>query len=156
MDEWNDKATGGQDMLCSFGWGMLRECQGVLGSRIRSLGGYAEALARQEEFDAVISFSHFVPRLELEPESKFRLRVICGKLRHASQVFHALAMCRNSCCGRAVVRSFYCGGGVCVCVCALTYFCRVCIYRHTIAAYSLLYVYYSLIVYPCVHVSCVF
>ncbi|CAE7439971.1 Pacrg [Symbiodinium microadriaticum] len=50
MDEWNDKAT-----------------------------GYAEALARQEEFDAVISFSHFVPRLELVPEKRYLIPACLSK-----------------------------------------------------------------------------
>ena len=47
----------------------------------RSFGGFAEALKRRDEFHGVVSFSHFVPRLEVNPEKRYLIPSSLAKAR---------------------------------------------------------------------------
>ena len=43
--------------------------------------GFAEALKRRDEFHGVVSFSHFVPRLEVNPEKRYLIPSSLAKAR---------------------------------------------------------------------------
>ncbi|CAE7607267.1 Pacrg [Symbiodinium natans] len=55
-------------------------------------GGFAEAVSRKDEFDAVISFSHFVPQLELVPEKRYLIPACLTKAVGSSYLQERVAM----------------------------------------------------------------